>query len=46
MIVQDQEPLDIGEVVLHHTADAWTVDLYPFGTIHLPRWPDIHIGGW
>ena len=46
MIVQQQEPLDIGEVVLHHTADAWTVDLYPFGTIHLPRWPDIHIGGW
>ena len=45
MIVQEQEPLDIGEVVLHHTADAWTVDLYPFGTIHLPRWPDIHIGG-
>ncbi|HEU5171239.1 MAG TPA: F0F1 ATP synthase subunit A [Gemmatimonadales bacterium] len=40
-----QEPLDIGEVVLHHTADAWTVDLYPFGVIHLPRWPDIHIGG-
>ena len=45
MIAQAQEPLDIGEVVLHHTADAWTVDLYPLGTIHLPRWPDIHIGG-
>ncbi len=40
-----QEPLDIGEIVLHHTADAWTVDLYPLGTFHLPRWPDIHIGG-
>jgi F-type H+-transporting ATPase subunit a len=35
---------NIGEVVLHHTADAWTIDLYPFGTIHLHRWPDIHIG--
>ena len=45
MIAPAQEPLDIGEVVLHHTADAWTVDLYPLGTIHLPRWPDIHIGG-
>ena len=44
MIVQAQEELDIGEVVLHHTADAWTVDLYPLGTIHLPRWPYIHIG--
>jgi F-type H+-transporting ATPase subunit a len=45
MIAQQQEPLDIGKVVLHHTADAWTVDLYPFGTFHLPRWPDVHIGG-
>jgi F-type H+-transporting ATPase subunit a len=35
---------NIGEVVLHHTADAWTIDFYPFGSIHLPRWPDIHIG--
>lgn len=33
------EALDIGEVVLHHTADAWTL----WG-IHLPRWPDIHLG--
>ncbi len=39
-----QEPLDIGEVVLHHTADAWTLHFYPW-EIHLPRWPDIHIGG-
>lgn len=35
---------NIGEVVLHHTADAWTIDFYPFGTIHLHRWPDIHLG--
>ena len=44
MIAQDQEPLNIGEIVLHHTADAWKVDLYPW-EFHLPRWPDIHIGG-
>jgi len=36
---------DIGEVVLHHTADAWTIDFYPLGVIHLPRWPDIHVLG-
>jgi F-type H+-transporting ATPase subunit a len=36
---------DIGEMVLHHTADAWTIDLEPITTIHLPRWADIHIGG-
>jgi F-type H+-transporting ATPase subunit a len=35
---------NIGEVVLHHTADAWTLDFYPLGSVHLPRWPDIHIG--
>ncbi len=35
---------NIGEVVLHHTADAWTIDFFPFGAIHLPRWEDIHIG--
>jgi F-type H+-transporting ATPase subunit a len=39
-----QQVPNIGEVVLHHTADAWTIDFYPLGTIHLPRWPDIHLG--
>ena len=34
---------DIGEMVLHHTADAWTIDLYGW-EIHLPRWADIHLG--
>ncbi|HJS46996.1 MAG TPA: F0F1 ATP synthase subunit A [Gemmatimonadales bacterium] len=37
-------PPDIGAMVLHHTADAWQVDLYPVGTIQLPRWADIHLG--
>jgi len=36
--------LDLGEVILHHTADAWTLDLYPFGEIHLPRFADVHLG--
>lgn len=35
---------NIGEVVLKHTADAWSIDFYPLGSIHLPRWPDIQIG--
>ena len=38
------EELNIGEMVMHHTADAWTIDLQPFTTIHLPRWPDVHLG--
>lgn len=37
-------PLDIGEVVLHHTADAWTFGIEPWLVVHLPRWPDIHLG--
>ena len=37
---------DVGEMLLHHTADAWTIDVlgYPGWTINLPRWPDVHIG--
>lgn len=42
-MIEGQAP-DIGEMVLHHTADAWTIDLYPIGAIHLPRWADVHVG--
>jgi F-type H+-transporting ATPase subunit a len=45
-MIQEGHELDIGEVLLHHTADAWTVNFEPLFTIHLPRWPDIHIGAW
>ncbi|HKV74251.1 MAG TPA: F0F1 ATP synthase subunit A [Gemmatimonadales bacterium] len=35
---------DISGMLMHHTADAWTVEL-PFGfEWHLPRWPDTHLG--
>jgi F-type H+-transporting ATPase subunit a len=44
MIQEHSEQLNIGEMVLHHTADAWTIDFAPFGAIHLPRWPDVHLG--
>ena len=44
MIQEATATPDIGEVVMHHTADAWTLDFYPFGEIHLPRWPDVHLG--
>ena len=37
-------PPDIGELVLHHTADAWTIE-FPFGIEwHLPRWEPLHLG--
>ncbi len=40
-----QEPIDVGEVVLHHTADAYSLDFYPFGRIAWHKWPDLHLGG-
>ena len=39
-----QEPVNVGEIVLHHTADAYSIDFYPFGHFEWHRWPDIHIG--
>jgi F-type H+-transporting ATPase subunit a len=45
-MIQETHELDIGEMLLHHAADAWTVDFEPLFTLHLPRWPDLHIGSW
>jgi F-type H+-transporting ATPase subunit a len=39
-----QAPLDVGEIVLHHTADAYAIDFYPFGRIAWHKWPDLHFG--
>ena len=44
MMAQGGE-IDIGEIVLHHTADAYSIDLYPFGHIQWHKWADTHIGG-
>jgi F-type H+-transporting ATPase subunit a len=38
------QAIDIGEIILHHTADASEIET-PFGAIHLPHWPDVHLGG-
>ena len=38
------QDVDIGEIVLHHTADAYAIDLYPLGRIAWHRWPDTHLG--
>jgi F-type H+-transporting ATPase subunit a len=36
--------IDVGEMVLHHTADAYSLDFYPIGHVEWHRWPDLHIG--
>lgn len=40
-----EQGLDLGEMILHHTADAYVIDWYPLFTIHLPRFRDVHVGG-
>ena len=35
---------DIGEVVMHHTADAYSIGIEPFFALEWHRWPDIHLG--
>ncbi len=35
---------DIGNVVMHHTADAYEIGIEPFFTVHWNRWPDWHLG--
>ena len=39
-----QEAPNIGEVVLHHTADAYSIGVEPFFSLHWSRWPDTHFG--
>jgi F-type H+-transporting ATPase subunit a len=35
---------NIGEVVLHHTADAYSIGIDPFFTISWGHWPLVHLG--
>ena len=39
-----QETPNIGEVVLHHTADAYSIGIEPFFSFSWHRWPDLHLG--
>jgi len=35
---------NIGEVVMHHTADAYSIGIEPFFRYSWHRWPDTHLG--
>ncbi len=39
----DGGPFDITEMILHHLADSNEIEL-PFGVIHLPQFPPLHLG--
>lgn len=45
MMQAHSEGINIGEIVLHHTSDAYALDFEPFGTIEWHKWPDVHFGG-
>lgn len=44
MTLPQQEAPNIGEVVLHHTADAYSIGIEPFFSFHWERWHDLHLG--
>lgn len=43
MLMQTPE-VDVGELVLHHSADAYTIGFEPFWSYSWQRWPDTHLG--
>jgi F-type H+-transporting ATPase subunit a len=36
--------VNLGEMVMHHTADAYSIGIEPFFRVSWHRWPDLHIG--
>jgi len=40
-----QPELNIGEMIFHHTGDSHEIAFEPFGSIHLPIWKPVHVGG-
>jgi F-type H+-transporting ATPase subunit a len=39
-----QNEVDIGEILMHHAADAYELDFSPFFHVAWERWPDVHLG--
>lgn len=39
-----QEEIDVGGVIMHHTADAYSIGIEPFFVFSWHRWPDFHLG--
>lgn len=39
-----QQEVNIGELLMHHTADAYALDFSPLFTLTWHRWPDLHLG--
>lgn len=39
------EQINIGEIILHHTSDAYSFGFEPFWHVTWEKWPDVHLGG-
>ncbi len=39
-----QQGVNIGDLLMHHTADAYALDFSPFFTVPLPHLPTLHLG--
>jgi F-type H+-transporting ATPase subunit a len=41
----NSQAIDIGEIILHHTSDEYSIGMEPFGKVSWEKWPDLHLGG-
>jgi F-type H+-transporting ATPase subunit a len=39
-----QQGVNLGEMVMHHTADCYCIGIDPFFSVAWHKWPDVHIG--
>jgi len=45
MMMMFQKPeVDIGEIILHHTSDEYSIGMEPFWHVSWDKWPDTHLG--
>ena len=44
-VTQAPERVDLGEILMHHTADAYALDFEPLFHLSWEKWPDIRLAG-
>jgi len=42
--VEHGAKVDIGEIILHHTSDEYSIGMEPFWKASWEKWPDLHLG--
>ena len=41
----DGQAINIGEIILHHTSDEYSIGMDPLWRVSWEKWPDLHLGG-